>query len=447
MADSEPVYDVPTTLGALLVGGSIALILSGILAVQCIVFFKLYPNDVRIRRAMVLVVWLLDILHSTFIVTSLFIYFIDFFGDRSRIDYIPWSIALSVVVTAAQTLIAHWYYAHKIYNSSGKNWWITAPIIALAFGRLLAASVSTYEMIHKQRYSVFADHYPGWVFTTGLSLSASVDVIITGCLCYFLRKMGKRTSSTLMARVVRTMTLYTLENGLVTCLAATASLICIWGAFEPEADLPALRFPVFKSIVYWLTMPENLIFLGLHFVIGKLYANSLLISLNTRKELREMRWKREAQASMWPVIGDGSAGGELTSGSGGGLFTGVTSIVGYGTGTGAAYNTYAYGVVSSGSDAPPITAGGGYHPAFKVPTSPARAQPNAIGIRVTRTVRRSSDDLSMSDVSRDEPYIYTEVGVAGRRNQFGAAVHAHAQAKRRRRSRSRGREEDFRGLP
>jgi hypothetical protein len=56
-------------------------------------------------------------------------------------------------------------------------------------------------------------------------------------------------------------------------------------------------------------MPKNLVFFGLHFVIGKrastlflfvlktdgcvgvvVYANSLLISLNTRKELHEMRW-------------------------------------------------------------------------------------------------------------------------------------------------------------
>jgi hypothetical protein len=35
-----------------------------------------------------------------------------------------------------------------------------------------------------------------WVFTTGLSLSASVDIIITGWLCYFLQKMRRRTAST-----------------------------------------------------------------------------------------------------------------------------------------------------------------------------------------------------------------------------------------------------------
>jgi len=135
----------------------------------------------------------------------------------------------------------------------------------MAFMRLFAACVSTAEMIHLERYSAFTERYPGWVFTLGLSLSSAVDIIITAWLCYFLRAIRRSAASTTMIHVVDTLTLYTLENGSLTCVATTASLIC------------------------WLTMPRNLVFLGLHFVIGKLYANSLLASLNTRKELREMR--------------------------------------------------------------------------------------------------------------------------------------------------------------
>jgi len=36
----------------------------------------------------------------------------------------------------------------------------------------------------------------------------------------------------------------------------------------------------------WLTMPTNLIFLALHFLISKLYANTVLATLNSRKSLR-----------------------------------------------------------------------------------------------------------------------------------------------------------------
>jgi len=331
--------DVAWTLGALLVGGSIALVLSGIVTVQCIIYFKLYPNEARIRNLVVVAVWILDLLHSTFIVTSLYDYFIHFFGDYSRIAIIPWSIALSVVVTAIQTLIVHWYFAHKIYQSSERNWWITGPIVLLAFLRLLAASGSTTEMIRLHRYAVFNEKYPGWIFTTGLSLSASVDIIITAWLCYFLQKMRRRTASTMMAHVVNTLTLYTLENGFLTCLTTTASLIC------------------------WLAMPNNLVFLGLHFVIGKLYANSLLINLNTRKELREMRWNKSDWDPNVPVL------------------TSDDFTVPY-------TRSYTYGGMTSMTMTSPTSA---YRPAFKV--NP-RVLPSQLEVNVERRVERTSDDLS-----------------------------------------------------
>jgi hypothetical protein len=66
-------------------------------------------------------------------------------------------------------------------------------------------------------------------------------------------------------------------------------------------------------------MPNNLVFLGLHFIIGKrtsppalfsvdyddtapVYANSLLISLNTRKELREMHCEKSSRDAAVPVL-------------------------------------------------------------------------------------------------------------------------------------------------
>ncbi|KAJ7844894.1 hypothetical protein B0H14DRAFT_2775773 [Mycena olivaceomarginata] len=324
--------DVPATLGALLVGVPLPC-LSGIVTVQCIIFYKLYPNEIRIRSLMVLH-RLLDLLHSAFIVASLFKYFIDFFGDMSRIGFIP--------PCAIQTLIAHWYFAHKIYRSSAKNWWVTGPIVLLAFLRLF----STTEMIRLHRYSAFNEKYPGWIFTTGLSLSASVDIMITGWLCYFLQKMRRRTASNPMAHVVNTLTLYTLENGFLTCVTTTASLIC------------------------WLTMPDNLVFLGLHFVIGKLYANSLLISLNTRKELREMRWNKPEWDPSVPV---------LTADD----FTIPT-------------RTYGYGATTSLTMSSPSAA---YRPAFKV--NP-RILPSQLEISVERRVERTSDELS--DIIRQDSY-------------------------------------------
>ena len=75
------------------------------------------------------------------------------------------------------------------------------------------------------------------------------------------------------------------------------------------------RRSLLTSLIQWLTMPTNLVFLGTHFVIGKrefssyvgghalttistVYANSLLASLNTRQELRDLRSRNTK--STWP---------------------------------------------------------------------------------------------------------------------------------------------------
>ncbi|KAF7771837.1 hypothetical protein Agabi119p4_6148 [Agaricus bisporus var. burnettii] len=263
--------DVKTTFGAILAGACLAFALSGAIALQCIVYFKTYPLDGARAKTLVSTVWLLDLLHSSLICVSIFTYFITYYGEPEKIDHIPWTIAFTVMVTAIQTYLVHCFFAQKIYKGSGRNWLITGPILVLTSGRLLAASVSTFEMIRLHQFSAFTEKYPSWVFTAGLSLSSSVDVLITGWLCYYLRTIRTRISpaSTTMIRLVDSTTIYALENGALTCFTTTASLIC------------------------WLAMPKNLVFLGLHFVIGKLYANSLLASLNIRRELEDLRWRAQ----------------------------------------------------------------------------------------------------------------------------------------------------------
>lgn len=193
-------------------------------------------------------------------------YFISSFGDLTRIDYIPWALAASVVVTALQTLLVHCFFAVKILKSSRNNWLITGPIVFLAIARLCSACITTVNMIRLHQFSALLDTFPRTMFTTGLSLTAAVDLLITGWLCYFLAQFraGISPMSTVMIRMVDALTLYTLENGALTCFAAIASLVC------------------------WLVMPHNLIFMGLHFVISKLYANSFLASLNMRHQLRQI---------------------------------------------------------------------------------------------------------------------------------------------------------------
>ncbi|KAF8816225.1 hypothetical protein BYT27DRAFT_7185043 [Phlegmacium glaucopus] len=250
--------DIARTLGALLVGGFVAVMFSGVVMVQCFVYFKHYPYDLLAIKVLVSVVWFLDSSHTVFIILALWDHLIDNFGNFTRVDYVPWSLALTIAFTAILTFLVHLFFVYRIYKLSVNNLFISVPLAFLACARLCFACLTTAKMIILRSLARFIELYT-WSFTLGLALSSLLDVLITGFLCYLLMKNHKQNSS--MNHVLDTLMLYAFENGSLTCAATVVSLIC------------------------WLTMHKNLIFMGLHFVISKFYANSLMASLNTRKNL------------------------------------------------------------------------------------------------------------------------------------------------------------------
>ncbi|KAF9556384.1 hypothetical protein CPC08DRAFT_95999 [Agrocybe pediades] len=257
--------DIPKTYGSLLLGGLVSSMLSGLVVVQSIVYVKMYPNDTPKEKGAVFVVWLLDGAHTAFVWTALWCYLILDYGVPEKIDVIHWPIALTIVLTAILTFLVHIFFAHRIFKLSEGNYWITAPIVTLAILRLVSASVTTGEMLHYGEYSKFREHIR-WIFTCGLALSSAVDILITGSLFLLLKSSrtacpGDESLNVMIDLLIR----YAFETGGLTCAGTIISMIC------------------------WLTMPTNLIFMGLHFVIGKLYANSLLVTLNTRQSIRRAR--------------------------------------------------------------------------------------------------------------------------------------------------------------
>ncbi|EMD32505.1 hypothetical protein CERSUDRAFT_87815 [Gelatoporia subvermispora B] len=261
MIMSSPAPSVQDTVGAVLVGSLFCAFLSGTVAMQAAFYFMQYSNDRLRNKAMVSIVWAADSAHTAMAAVAVWMYFIDMWGQFDSFDYIPWSIAVTVALTAFVTFIVQCFYANRVYLMSGGKWSLTIPIVASAFVRLVAALVSTSKMIELRSYMAFF-HRVGWVFTLGLSLSSAVDIFITVTLMYLLQR-SRTGFSTFTDRLVDCVTLYTVETGMITSIAAAVSLIC------------------------WLVMPDNLIFLALHFSISKLYANALLATLNARKALRE----------------------------------------------------------------------------------------------------------------------------------------------------------------
>jgi len=252
---------------------------------QTLMYFQEYTADMPRIKIMVFSVWLLDSLHTSMVFASNWIYLMEHYGDPSVTNVIPWTMGLTIVITALITFLVHCFFAHRVLMLSRYNWWITGPLVVLAFVRLGAAMVSTIEMISGGSFSLFVEKY-GWVFTLGLSTSSILDILISCALLYYLRK--SRTGFSSMDQIINTLSLYSIESGVIPCLITILSLIC------------------------WIRMPQNLVFLGMHFVISKLYANSLLATLNARAHMRA-RSVRSADHIPMPVLIHSTQRGQLST--------------------------------------------------------------------------------------------------------------------------------------
>ncbi|KAG1736994.1 hypothetical protein EDB19DRAFT_1006902 [Suillus lakei] len=122
---------VPATYGAILLGGFLAAALSGIVTVQSFIYIKLYPTDLAWRKAIVAVIWILDSIHTALVCASIWIYLIKNFGDTSKINDIPETVAMTIALTAILTFIVHCFFAHRIHKLSHCDWRITAPLVSL----------------------------------------------------------------------------------------------------------------------------------------------------------------------------------------------------------------------------------------------------------------------------------------------------------------------------
>ncbi|KAI0689954.1 hypothetical protein BC835DRAFT_1418114 [Cytidiella melzeri] len=290
-------FDVPATFGALLLGGMTSTFLSGAVSTQAYIYGRTYQKDRASVKGLVLTTWLLDVFHTAMVAVSLWYYLIDGFMSQTAHDKIYWSLGLSVASTAALTFIVHCFFVHRLHKLSKGNTFLSLPIALVAllrlgmyFSRHLDAfaegsrlsgrmcnnrrdashhhsfSVRAHGLIngfcriHLQSFSVFLNKFR-WVFTLGLVLSSVADVLIASGMCFFLKQ--SRTGTSDLDRIIDSVMYYTIENGVLTSIATILSLI------------------------FWLATPHKLIYMGLHFAISKLYANSLLASLNARKTLRQ----------------------------------------------------------------------------------------------------------------------------------------------------------------
>ncbi|KAI0273982.1 hypothetical protein BGY98DRAFT_104196 [Russula aff. rugulosa BPL654] len=164
-----------------------------------------------------------------------------------------------MLLTALLTFTVNGFFAYKVHKLSEGNMWLTVPTVTCMVLRLGLASITIVKLAELQSYSLYGLSYSP-LLTASLSLSALTDMIITAGLCYYLRALNPDLYRT--RKMLSTIVSFADNNGALTCLVALSTLIC------------------------WIIIPHKLVYLALHFTIGKCYSNSLLATLNMRNYVK-----------------------------------------------------------------------------------------------------------------------------------------------------------------
>ncbi|KAI0791743.1 hypothetical protein C8Q75DRAFT_51084 [Abortiporus biennis] len=180
------------------------------------------------------------------------------YSRPSALLNVTWSFPIDTLVTSISDTLVRSVYTHRIWKLS-KNKWLTGGVILLSITGLALCITIAIQSLQSRTYANFLKLRSS--ITAAFAVTAGTDTLIAIILCYELlsRRTGmKRTDSQL-----QTLIMYAVQTATLTSFIAAAALIT------------------------FVTMENNLIFVGIFFAIPKLFFNSLMATLIGRRRLRQ----------------------------------------------------------------------------------------------------------------------------------------------------------------
>ncbi|TFK92017.1 hypothetical protein K466DRAFT_270356 [Polyporus arcularius HHB13444] len=249
------------TFGALLLGCFAGLIMYGILVQQAYQYFRVYSDDQRINKVFVISILAVDTLRNIVFMHLCYTYLVsDYFKPLALLRGI-WSIRVQGVMNASTVLICQSFFARRAYILSTKHRVAVALSVILmltTLGFAIAGTVIAFKP-EVDTFALYERYY--WINSVALGTAVAADSLTAGTLIVYLFRNRTRYAKT--NAILYTLILYTINTGLLTGIVNAL------------------------AIVLAVIMPDTMIWLAIEFVGFRLYANSVLAVLNSRRSLRE----------------------------------------------------------------------------------------------------------------------------------------------------------------
>ncbi|KAI1784929.1 hypothetical protein LXA43DRAFT_1040218 [Ganoderma leucocontextum] len=262
MTPAEELARVQEALGCIVVGLIVSSILYGITVLQAYIYFQQNARDFIKVKVLVSILVFLDTTATASITAGAFVFFVNDFGTQETLKNTPPSLALETGANALIATVSQFFFAYRLWIFSGKNTVLTGTIVVLSILSLGPALWTAAFFLDANSLFNLGLLKVRVIASLANGLSAICDILIAAGLCYYLHigRSGFKTSDTIIDRLM----LYTIECGALTAMCQTAILVT------------------------FAALPGRIIFIPFQLVVGKLYCNALLATLNVRKKIRAL---------------------------------------------------------------------------------------------------------------------------------------------------------------
>jgi len=286
-ASLPPGITLDNTLGAFLIGVAVSVTLFGFISLQVYNYYSHYLNDPVFLKSMVGSIWLFELIHTIWLLHGLYIVVVTGFGNYGFLIDVPWTIKTSILWGGIINVIVQTFFAYRIRVLSGQ-WIIPVTCVCLGVIRLTSVIVSTVFTLRMTLASYVVRFQ--FLFVLTLVTGAVLDAVVAVSMCYWLSK--NRSDIARTDRIVMRLIIFSIESG---CVTFTVGLVMLITA---------------------LTKGHTFTWAGVMFVLAKVYSNTLLVSLNKRKDLKSrVHHSSMNTIGMLPVFASYQTQKSATSGS------------------------------------------------------------------------------------------------------------------------------------
>ncbi|KDR68898.1 hypothetical protein GALMADRAFT_145920 [Galerina marginata CBS 339.88] len=269
--------DLNSTFGGLLVGTFLSAMLFGVTCSQAFYYSQNYSADRFLVKATVVALLTHETLHSAFSMHAIYHYTIISYADAEAWFEATWSVIMTLVISSLIILIVHLFYLRRVYHMSRKNIPLVALLTFLSLGHFATGALPTAGLFRSVGFTYIPRHNRILVIDTWLSLGVATDILTAASLSYYLHtsRSGIKRTDTMVNKLM----VYTINNGILT-RSATPALV------ESQLIVKISMTPKCLSIQS-TTQPDKLIFMSIFQIVGNLYTNSMMATLNSRRSLSQ----------------------------------------------------------------------------------------------------------------------------------------------------------------